>query len=164
MFIVCMAVVWFWSDIFSLFVPPVLWHYWLDWLSIMKSIRPVKIQWWGIGVVICRERGADCLQLDPLPDTSLSLAPVKSRLVLPFWYRLTQVVLEKRPLNGCSSVVVVYVYAIYFCTFFVFALFCQYMCIMFFCYGRPATISWCLHWQSVCHCNSWYILSMLCTW
>ena len=25
---------------------------------------------------------------------SLSLAPVKSRLVLPFWYRLTQVVLE----------------------------------------------------------------------
>ena len=34
---------------------------------------------------------------------SLSLAPVKSRLVLPFWYRLIQVVLEKRPLNGCSS-------------------------------------------------------------
>ena len=33
---------------------------------------------------------------------SLSLAPVKSRLVLPSWYRLTQVVLEKRPLNGCS--------------------------------------------------------------
>ena len=32
---------------------------------------------------------------------SLSRAPVKSRLVLPFWYRLTQVVLEKRPLNGC---------------------------------------------------------------
>jgi len=23
-------------------------------------------------------------------------------LVLPFWYRLIQVVLEKRPLNGCS--------------------------------------------------------------
>ena len=36
---------------------------------------------------------------------SLFLAPVKSRLVLPFWYRLTQVVLEKRPLNGCSVVV-----------------------------------------------------------
>ena len=34
---------------------------------------------------------------------SLFLAPVKSRLVLPFWYRLTQVVLEKRPLNGCSG-------------------------------------------------------------
>jgi len=32
---------------------------------------------------------------------SLSLASVKSRLVLPFWYRLTWVVLEKGPLNGC---------------------------------------------------------------
>ena len=31
---------------------------------------------------------------------SLSLALVKSRLVLLFWYRLTQVVLEKGPLNG----------------------------------------------------------------
>ena len=37
---------------------------------------------------------------------SLSLASVKSRLVLPFWYRLTQVVLEKGPLNGCVSVCV----------------------------------------------------------
>ena len=32
---------------------------------------------------------------------SLPLASVKSRLVSPFWYRLTQVVLEKGPLNGC---------------------------------------------------------------
>ena len=32
---------------------------------------------------------------------SLSLASVKSRLVLPFWYQLTRVVPEKRPLNGC---------------------------------------------------------------
>ena len=31
----------------------------------------------------------------------LSLAPAKSRLVLPFWYRLTSVVPEKGPLNGC---------------------------------------------------------------
>ena len=36
---------------------------------------------------------------------SLFLASVKSRLVLPFWYRLTQVVLEKRPLNGCSCII-----------------------------------------------------------
>jgi len=34
---------------------------------------------------------------------SLSLASVKSRLVLPFWYRLTRVVLDKGPLNGCYS-------------------------------------------------------------
>jgi len=32
---------------------------------------------------------------------SLSLAPVKSRLVLPFWYRLTRVVPDKGSLNGC---------------------------------------------------------------
>ena len=32
---------------------------------------------------------------------SLSLASVKSRLVLPFWYRLTQEVPDKGPLNAC---------------------------------------------------------------
>ena len=37
------------------------------------------------------------------PKTTASLALFKSRLVLSFWYRLTQVVQEKRPLNGCSS-------------------------------------------------------------
>jgi len=53
----------------------------------------------------CLEQGADRLQmvqLMPLPSPS-SLALFKSRLVIPFWYRLTQVVLEKRPLNGCST-------------------------------------------------------------
>ena len=63
------------------------------------------------------EQGANDLlkiQLMPLPPhylaidataTPSSLAPVKSRMVtgLPFWCRFTQVVLEKRPLNGCSS-------------------------------------------------------------
>ena len=44
------------------------------------------------------------VQLMPLhPKTLSSLASFKSRLVLPFWHRLTQAVLEKRPLNGCSS-------------------------------------------------------------
>ena len=58
-------------------------------------------------MVICLDRGADCLhmvQLMPLhPKTPSSLASFKSRLVLPFWSQLTQVVLEKRPLNVCSS-------------------------------------------------------------
>ena len=65
---------------------------WQCWLGGRKGIRPVKTEWWGTGVVICLERGADC--------HSLSLASVKSRLVLPFWYRLTQVVLDKGLLNG----------------------------------------------------------------
>jgi len=34
------------------------------------------------------------------------LASVKSRLVLPFWYRLTRVVPEKGPLNVCAGVCV----------------------------------------------------------
>ena len=39
---------------------------------------------------------------------SPSLASVKSRLVLPFWYRPTRVVLEKGPLNGvCVCVCVI---------------------------------------------------------
>ena len=68
---------------------------------------------WGVGVIICLKRGADCLHmvhLMPLhPQTPSSLASFKSRLVLP--HRHTQVVLEKRTLNGCSVVVVVvYVY------------------------------------------------------
>ena len=35
---------------------------------------------------------------------SLSLASVKSRLVLPFWYRFTQVVSEKGPSDRCMCV------------------------------------------------------------
>jgi len=38
---------------------------------------------------------------------SLSLAPVKSTLVLPFWYRLTWVVPDKGPLNGCVCLCVI---------------------------------------------------------
>jgi len=35
---------------------------------------------------------------------TLSLASVKSRLVWPFWYRLTRVVPDKGPLNVCVAV------------------------------------------------------------
>ena len=35
---------------------------------------------------------------------SMSLASLKSRLVLPFWYWLTRVVPDKGPLNGCVCV------------------------------------------------------------
>ena len=73
----------------------------------MKSIRPVKIRWWGVDVVICLEQGAGCLcivQLMPLHSKiPSSLASFKSRLVLPFWYWLTQVVMEKRTLDVFSS-------------------------------------------------------------
>jgi len=58
-------------------------------------------------VIICLELGAACLrmvQLMPLHSkTPSSRASFESRLVLPFCCRLTEVVLEKRPLNGCSG-------------------------------------------------------------
>jgi len=39
------------------------------WLRGSKGIRPVKTEWWGVGVVICLERGAGLhmAQLMPLP-------------------------------------------------------------------------------------------------
>ena len=58
-------------------------------------------------MVIRLQRGADCLQMVQLmpllSKTPSSLASFKSRLVLPFWYQYTPVVLEKRPLNGCNG-------------------------------------------------------------
>ena len=39
----------------------------------------------------------------PIPLPLTFSCSSKSRLVLPFWNRLTEVVLEKRPLNGCST-------------------------------------------------------------
>jgi len=55
-------------------------------------------------MVICLERDADLhtAQLMPLPFTVS--ASVKSRLVLPFWYRLARVVPDKGPLNGSVCV------------------------------------------------------------
>jgi len=48
-----------------------------------------KLEWWGAGMVICLERDADLhmAQLMPLPLTISCFS--KSRLVLPFWYRLS---------------------------------------------------------------------------
>jgi len=67
-----------------------------------KGIRSVKT-----GMVVCLEQGVNDLhmvQLMPLARCHpSSLASLKSRMVLPFWCWLTQVVLEIRPLNGCSS-------------------------------------------------------------
>jgi len=50
------------------FLPRVLWR---CWLGSRKGIRPVKTEWWGAGMVICLERGADLhmAQLMPLPLT-----------------------------------------------------------------------------------------------
>ena len=59
-------------------------------------------------MVIFLERGANNLhmvQLMPLPPIISCFIKIQNGL--PFWCQLTQVVLENRPLNGCSAVMVV---------------------------------------------------------
>ena len=70
----------------TVIMPSVLWH---CWLGVRKSIWPVKIEWWGVVVVICLEQGADWLHMVKLMPTASqtpsTLASFKSRLVLPLW-------------------------------------------------------------------------------
>ena len=73
---------------------------WRCWLGGRKGIRPVKNEWWGTGMVVWSEMQT-CIWPSWCYCQSLSLASVKSRLVLPFWYQLTRVVPEKGPLNVC---------------------------------------------------------------
>ena len=78
---------------------------WRCWLGGRKGIRPVKN--WEVGCWRGYLSGVRCrLAYGPswCHCHSLSLASVKSRLVLPFWYRLTRVVPDKGPLNGCVCV------------------------------------------------------------
>jgi len=63
-------------------------------------------------MVICLERGADVHMTQLMPLPLAVLASVKSRLVLPVWYRLTRVVQDKRPSNGCVHV---YVFRVILC-------------------------------------------------
>jgi len=62
-----------------------------------------KLEWWGTGMVSVWSEVQTCIRPSRCHCHSLSLASVKSRLVLPFWYRLTRVISEKGPLNGCLN-------------------------------------------------------------
>ena len=72
-----------------------------------KGIRPVKILSGGVlAWLSVWSEVQTCIWPSWCHCHSLSHASVKSRLVLPFWYRLTQVVPDKGPLNGCVCVCV----------------------------------------------------------
>ena len=81
----------FWTYSLCMFMPSVIWHYWLGigvvlaWLSVWSEMQT-------------------CIRPSWCHCHSLSLASVKSRLILPFRYRLTWVVPEKGPLNECACV------------------------------------------------------------
>ena len=80
---------------------------------------------------------------------SLSLASVKSSLVLPFWYRSTQVVPDKVPLNRCVCVVLFLCLAHFLLAYFIGEVFVHFS-----------------HWSYGVHCRSfaycwlwWYFSS-----
>jgi len=74
-------------------IPSVLWH---CWLGGRKGIRPVKKLRGGVlAWLFVLSDGQICIWPSWCHCHSLSLASVKSRLVLPFWYRLTRIVSEK---------------------------------------------------------------------
>ena len=76
---------------------------WRCWLGARKGIRPVKKLSGGVLVWLSVwSEVQTCIW--PSWCHCHSLSSVKSRLVLPFWYRLTQVVPDKGPLNGCVCV------------------------------------------------------------
>jgi len=58
-------------------------------------------EWWDAGVVICWGKVQICIWPSLCHCHSLSLASVKSKLVLSFWYCLSRVVQDKGLLNGC---------------------------------------------------------------
>ena len=75
------------------------------WLGGRKGIRPVKILSCGVLAWLSVWSEVEtCIWPSGFHCHSLSLASVKSRLVLPFWYRLTRVVPDKGPLNRCVCV------------------------------------------------------------
>ena len=85
-------------------LPSVLWR---CWLGGRKSIRPVKnwvVGCWQLARLSVWSEVQTCIWSSWCHCHSLFFASVKSRLVLLFWYRLTWVVQEKGPLNGCVCV------------------------------------------------------------
>jgi len=92
-------------------MPSVLWR---CWLGCRKGIRPVKkLKYMSDGVLAWLSVWSDvqtCIWPSWCHCHPLSLALVKSRLVLPFWYRLTWIVPDKEPLSGCMYVCM-YVYS-----------------------------------------------------
>ena len=92
-----------WNAVSFQQLPSVLWR---CWLGGRKGIRPVKNRVGVLAWLSVWSKVQTCIWPSWRHCHSLSLASVKSRLVLSFWYQLTRVVLEKRPLNECVCVLV----------------------------------------------------------
>ena len=123
----------------------------------MFSNIPVLLldSWWSGGVLAWLSvwsKVQTCIWPSWCHCHSLSLASVKSRLVLLFWYRPTWVVPGKRSLNGCVCVCVCVVDGVAEITLWVFCsfvIFCDHWLIVCW-YAACACVGghWC--WCSVC--------------
>ena len=83
----------------------VLWH---SWLGVRKSIWPVKIEGWGVGVVVCLEQGADCIWTSwchCIPEPHRLLPHLN-----PDWFYLSSSSLPR--LSRCSSSVLLVTHCI----------------------------------------------------
>ena len=99
-----------WLHVYIVFVTSVLLPsvLWCCWLGSRKGIWPVKKLSGGVlAWLSVRSEVQTCIWPSWCHCHSLFLASAKSRFVLPFWYRLTRVVPDKGPLNGCVCVCVV---------------------------------------------------------
>ena len=90
------------------YLPSVLWR---CWLGGRKGIWPVKNRmvgcWRGyLSGATSKLAYSPAAQMMPLPLTVSCFSKLKSKLVLPFWYRLTWVVPEKGPLKTRARVCV----------------------------------------------------------
>jgi len=87
-----------------------LWRCWLGSRKGIQSVRKLSggvLAWLSVWSEV-----QTCIWSSWCHYHSLSVASVKFRLFLPFWYRLTQVVLDKGPLNGCVYVCVTFLVAV----------------------------------------------------
>jgi len=63
--------------------------FWRCWLAVTNSIRRVKVDWWGVGVVVCLEKGADCLHMVQLMRLSAQKPHCLLRHLNPDWFYLS---------------------------------------------------------------------------
>jgi len=75
----------------------VLWH---CRLGVRKSIRPVKTEWRGVGVVVCLEWGANCLHMVQVMPKPYNLLPH----LKPDWFHLSETGLPSRGCPGKEAV------------------------------------------------------------
>ena len=119
-----------------------IWNFWLDFQKSSQLPSVLWCCWLGgqVGHPACKKLSGEvltwlsvwskvqtCIWPSWCHCHSLSLASVKSRLVLPFWYQLTRLVTDKGLLNGCfkSRLIFVKVTANQSCWLFWFTMYVQ---------------------------------------